>query len=106
MANSRYRLSHKKELYYISCIVAVLGILLFSFLGPGGFRDLQKARLELQERHARVDELRQRNSNLKKSIEALRFDKNTLEKIARDKGYGREGELSQRIPDEPEKKAK
>jgi cell division protein FtsB len=102
---TRYRLSHKKELYYISCIVAVLAILLFSLLGPGGYRDLQKARLELQERRVRVDALRQDNAERKKTIEALRFNKNALEKIARDRGYGRVGELSQRIPDEPEKKS-
>ena len=55
MTRQKNRISHKKELYYILCIVAVLVVLLFSFLGPGGYRDLQKARLQLQEQRVRVE---------------------------------------------------
>jgi len=106
MAHSKYRLSPKKEVYYILCIVAVLIILLVSFWGPGGYGDLRKARLELQAQRARVDELKRSNSELMKSIEALRSDKAALEEYARGKGYGREGEIVQQLPKEPEEKPK
>ncbi len=58
MTRQKNRISHKKELYYILCIVAVLVVLLFSFLGPGGYRDLQKARLQLQEQRVRVESVK------------------------------------------------
>jgi cell division protein FtsB len=106
MAQSTYRTSHKKELYYILCIVALLVVLLFSFLGPGGYRDLRKARLELQEQRARVEELKRRNFERMKSIEALRSDKDALEKYARQKGYSKQGEIIQQLPQEPEEKPK
>jgi cell division protein FtsB len=98
MAHSRARLSYKKELYYIFCIVALVVILLAGFLGPGGYRDLQKARLELQTQRVRVDEIRRENHERMQFIEALRSDKEALERYAREKGYGREGEIIQRLP--------
>jgi cell division protein FtsB len=94
------RISHKKELYYILCIVAVVLILLFSVLGPGGYIELRKTRLELQEQKARVEELKRGNSEHRKSIEALRSDPNALEKHARGKGYAREDEIIQQLPED------
>jgi cell division protein FtsB len=94
-------MSHKKEVYYIACILAVLGILVLSFFGPGGYRELRKSQLELQEEHIRVDRIERQNSERMKSIEKLRSDRNTLEKYAREKGYGREGEIIQPLPKEP-----
>ena len=102
MAYSKRRLSHKKELYYILCIVAVLAILLVSLFGPGGYQDLRRARLQLQEQHIRVDRLDRENSKRRKSIEKMRSDKYEIEKHAREKGYGREGEIIQQLPTEPE----
>ncbi len=99
MARSRSRISHKKELYYILCIVALLLILGFSFFGPGGYRELQKERLVLQEQRARVEELKRSNGERMKSIEALRNDLKTQEKYAREKGYGRKDEIVQQVPE-------
>ena len=96
MAHSK--ISHKKEVYYILCIVAVVVILLFSFLGPGGYRDLQKSRQELQDQRNRVSRIERENEEKRKAIEALRSDPNVLEEHARDKGYGREGEIIQQVP--------
>lgn len=105
MARSkRRRNSYKKELYYILCIVALLVVLLFSFLGPGGYRDLQKARLELQEQRTRVQELQRKNLKRMKSIESLRSNDKALEKYAREKGYGKEGEIIQQLPPDPQDK--
>jgi cell division protein FtsB len=106
MAYNRYPTSHKKEIYYVICIVAVVIVLLISFLGPRGFRELRKARLELQEKRQRVEDLRNSNIDRRKNIEALRSDREALERYAREKGYGREGEIIQQIPSQPEKKAK
>jgi cell division protein FtsB len=106
MAYSKRRISHKKELYYISCIIVLLAVLLFSFFGPGGYRDLRKARLELQEQRVRVEELKRSNYNRMKSIEALQSNKQALETYAREKGYGKEGEIIQQLPQKPEQKPK
>jgi hypothetical protein len=99
MAYSKQRHSHKKEAGYILCIVVVGAILIFSFFGPGGYRELRSARIELQERRARVDELRRNNNERIKTIKALRFDKEEWERNAREKGYGREGEIIQHLPE-------
>jgi cell division protein FtsB len=106
MARTKYRLTYKRELYYILCIVAVLVVLLFGVWGPGGYRDLQRARLELQKQNMRVEELKRSNEERIKSIEALRSDKEALEKYARGKGYGRQGEIIQQTPKEDQEKAK
>jgi len=97
MARSRKRLSYKKELYYICCIMALLSILLFSFFGPGGYRDLQTSRLELQEKRERVDELNRDNNERRQAIEDLGPNGDGLEGYAREKGYAKEGEIIQRL---------
>jgi len=99
MAYSKNRHSHKREASYILCIVFVAAILIFSLFGPGGYRELRSARIELQEQRARVDELKRDNYRRMKSIEALRSDKEEWEKNAREKGYGREGEIVQHLPE-------
>ncbi len=102
MAHSKKHLSHKKELYYILCIFAILIILLVSFFGPGGYRELRKSRLELQEQHRRIEQLERQNYERMKSIDKLKSDRGALEKYAREKGYGKEGEIIQQLPKEPE----
>jgi cell division protein FtsB len=104
MAYNRNRTSHKKEFYYILCIVAIVVILLFSFSGPRGYRELRKEQFALQEQRQRVEDLKRSNDELQKNIEALRSDKEALEKCAREKGYAREGEIIQQLPSQPEKK--
>jgi cell division protein FtsB len=103
MAHTKKRLSHRRELYYIFCIIAVLTILLVSFFGPSGYRELQKSRLELQEQHTRVDQLEQENAERLKHIEKLRSDKNAWEESARESGYARQDEIIQQVPKKPEK---
>ena len=97
MTHKKRRISHKKELYYILCIVAVMGILFFSILGPGGYRDLQKARLQVQQQRARVDDLKRNNSELVRSIEALQSDRKAMEELARENGYAKPDEIIQQI---------
>ena len=106
MAYSKRRISHKKEVYYILCIIALLAVMSFSLFGPGGYRDLRKARIELQEQRVRVEELRRKNSERMKSIDELRSDKKALEKYAREKGYGKQGEIIQQLPPDSEEKPK
>ncbi len=98
MAYRKKRISHKREIYYLFCILAVMAILLMSFFGPSGYRELQKARLELQEQHTRVDQLEQENAERLQRIEKLRSDKSTLEEAARESGFARPEEIIQQIP--------
>jgi cell division protein FtsB len=106
MTYRKNRLSHKKELYYILCIVAFLVIMLFSIWGPEGYRYLAKKQLQVQEQQQRVDELKRNNYERMRSIEGLKSDKDALEKHAREKGYGREGDIIQQISEKPEKQPK
>jgi cell division protein FtsB len=106
MAYSKRRTSHKKELYYIICIVVLMAVLLLTFFGPGGYRELRKARLELQEQRVRVEELKRSNDEHQKSIKALETDREALEKTAREKGYAKPGEIIQQLPEDTEQKSK
>jgi cell division protein FtsB len=106
MAYSKRRISHKKELYYIICIIILLAVLLFSFFGPGGYRDLRKSRIELQQQRTRVEKLKRSNYEHMKSIKELQTDKKALEKYAREKGYGKQGEIIQQLPDDTEQEQK
>ncbi|MBN2241577.1 MAG: septum formation initiator family protein [Acidobacteria bacterium] len=102
MADKRFSLKHKKELYYISLILVVGGILLLGFAGPGGYLELKKARRELELQRARVENLRRSNAERLITIEALKSDKEAIERYARKKGYGRENEIVQQLPENPE----
>ena len=101
MVHKRQVLKHKKELYYIFLIVVVGGILLLSILGPDGYLGLEKERLKLQQQRARVDELERSNRKRAETNETLR-DPATIERYAREKGYGRENEIIQQLPENPE----
>ena len=108
MARSRHRRSYVKEIVLIICIVAVSGFFSYSLFGPGGYRDLQKARQELNEQRERVRELEiniERRMENAKAIDedALKSGRSEaldlLEKRAREYGYARDGEYIQLIPD-------
>jgi cell division protein FtsB len=103
-----HRRSYVKEIVLIVCIVAVSGILSYSLFGPGGYRDLQRSRLELHERQARVQKLEidveRRNENVNNLDEdALMSNRpealDLFEKKARAYGYARKDEYIQRTPD-------
>jgi cell division protein FtsB len=106
MARSKRRISHKKELYYIVCIVALFAILIFSIFGPGGYRELQKSQIELQAVRERIDRLKRENLQRVKNIDQLRTDKQAIEKIAREKDYAKPDEIIQQVPEEQEEKTK
>lgn len=103
MAYAKKRMSHTKEIYYILCIIAVFAILLVSFFGPSGYRELQKSKLELQEQRTRVDRLEQDNAERLGRIEKLKSDTNAWEESARESGYARQDEVIQQIPKKSEK---
>ncbi len=100
MARSRRRTSHGKEVYYILCILFIVGFTLFTVLGSGGYRELKKARLELETHRIRSDALQKENLKRMQRIQQLKSDKDALEKYAREKGYGKTGEVVQQVPDD------
>ncbi len=97
------RPSHAKELYYIFCIVLFVVISMFSFWGPGGYMELKRVREELDDQRIRVEALRRSNQERLQAIQALRSDRETLERLARQNGYGKEGELIRQLPEEPKR---
>jgi len=101
MARSKRRRSHGKEIYYILCIIFIVGFALFSIFRRGGYLELRKARLELESHSARVEAIVQQNKERRRNINQLKSDKAALEKYAREKGYGKAGEVIQQVPDEP-----
>jgi cell division protein FtsB len=102
MTRRRKNKSHLKELYYIILIVIAIMSAIFSFWGPGGFREMKKARVELETHRARIELLKRNNSERMQSINALKSDPQAQERYAREKGYGRKGEIVQQIVQEPE----
>jgi cell division protein FtsB len=104
LAYSTSRFSHAKEFYYILCIVGVVVISLFSVWGPGGYREMKKARLELEAQRARVEALIRSNAERMKSIQGLRSDTEILERYIREKGYGRKEDLVYQLSEEPKPK--
>ena len=105
MARPRYRISYKKELYYILCIVALVVIMVISILGPGGYRELRKMRQELFELDSRVKQLQHDNNERSEFIEDLKYNKEAQEKYAREKGgLCMPGEIIQQVPEESEEK--
>ena len=82
-------------------------ILLFSFWGPGGYRDLAKARLDLQAQRANGEDLKRRNYEKTRTIDDLKNNnRDAWEKHARENGYGREGDIIQQLPEKPPKQSK
>jgi cell division protein FtsB len=92
------RVSHGKEIYYILSIVVVVAVTLFSILSPGGYLEMKKVQADLEARRSRVDLLRRENQAKMESIQALRSSREALERYAREKGYGKKGELIQQLP--------
>ncbi len=101
MPYTRERQSHFKEIYYIICIVLVVVITIFSIAGPGGYFELKKARQDLAAMHARIEALKRTNQEKMRAIEALRSDKEAQERLARENGFGRQGEIVQQLPEKP-----
>ena len=100
------KLSHAKELYYILCIVAVIVGALFSVWGPGGYVEMRKAREELEARHARVKALEKEIAERYERILKLQSDPAAMEELARQKNFGREGEIVQPVAPPPAPGAK
>ncbi len=110
MTRQKRRRSHLTEIYYIVCILAIVAGALLTVFGPGGYMELRKARIEMETHRIQVEEMRQENKDRMETIQQLRSDKEAIEKYAREKGYGKKGEIIQQVPDEgssnlsPEKK--
>lgn len=100
MSNRHKRVSHGKEIYYILCIIMVVAAVSFSIWSSGGYLEMKKIQAELEARRSRVEVLRRENQARMESIQALRSSRQALEKYAREKGYGKKGELIQQLPPE------
>jgi len=103
MVHRKYSLRRKKELYYLSLIVIVGGILLFSVFGPEGYLALRKAQREEQIKRERVEEIRRNNAERMNNIDALKSDEEAIERYAREKGYGREDEIVEHLSNDSKK---
>ena len=98
MPRSRSRVSYAKQAFYVVCILGLLAVGLFSYFGPGGYREYKKVQAELSIQRARRDALANDRDQRVKSVDLLRNDMTTIESIARKKGYGKKGEIVEEIP--------
>ena len=99
MAHRRSRVSHAKEAFYIVSILIALLIGLFSIFGPSGYLDMKKKQAEL-ENQRKINKAHEESiQTLRRSVESLRNDALTIERIAREKGYGRKGEIVLEVPE-------
>jgi cell division protein FtsB len=98
MATSKSRLSHKKEAFYISCIVIAVLIGLLSWFGPYGYRELKKTQSEVAAHRVRVEALRKSNEDRLRTVQMLKENPEAIEDYARRKGYAKKGEIIQEVP--------
>jgi len=98
MARKRSKVSHGKEVFYIACLLILLLVGFWGYLGPGGYLEMKRTQAELATHKARVDALTKDNSERFTNIQLLREDSETLERYARQKGYARKGEMVQEVP--------
>ncbi len=101
MAARRKKRSHSKELYYAGILVAVLIFGYSSIWGRSGYLEVKKARLELEAQRAKIEALQRGNEERLRTIQKLKSNRETLEKYARQKGYGRKGEIILQLPPQP-----
>ena len=90
--------SHLKELYFVVLIVLWIGLLTFSLLGPRGYLEMRKAQAAVDAHKKRIEMLKMENTDRLRTVQALKTDKAALEKYAREKGYGRSGEMVLEVP--------
>jgi cell division protein FtsB len=102
MDPKKQTLRYKRELYYIFLIVVVGGILVLSIFGPKGYLEMKKTRTELQRLENQVESLRKSNAEKQENIKALKSDPKAIEGLAREKNYGRENEIIERLPKDSE----
>jgi cell division protein FtsB len=96
--HSKRRHPYGNEIYYIILIFTILLTSAATIWGPGGYLEMKKTRAELETRRARVKALELSNKARLDEIRNLRDDRETLERYARQKGYGKRGEIIQQLP--------
>lgn len=98
----RQKVSCCKEAYYILSIVGAILAAAITVWGPHGYMDLKKAQVELQVQKEKVSDLKRTNGEAIARIQALKSDKPTLERVARERGYAGADEIIQILPPEPQ----
>lgn len=98
MGQRRRKVSHTRELGFVICLALTLLLAVLGVVGPGGYLEMRKARLELEALRAGVEAQEQRNRELVRSVESLQTDPEAMERQAREQGYARPGELVQDVP--------
>jgi cell division protein FtsB len=98
MLHSKRHDTYGNEIYYIILILTILVASAATIWGPGGYLEMKKNRADLETRRARVKALELSNKARLDEIRNLRDDRETLERYARQKGYGKRGEIIQQLP--------
>ena len=101
MRHSGRRNTYGSELYYIVLILAILVTGAATIWGPGGYLEMKKNQADVENRRSRLKTLEMSNKARMDEIRNLRYDRETLEKFARQKGYGKKGEIIQQLPAPP-----
>ena len=101
MRHSRRRSTYGSEIYYIVLILAILITGAATIWGPGGYLEMKKTQADLENSRTRIKALEMSNKARLEEIRNLRDDRETLEKYARQKGYGKKGEIIQQLPSPP-----
>ncbi len=99
MTRRRSATSHRKEVYYIVCIILVIGGIAGSLWIPGGYFEMRRMQHELEVQRNRVEALKQGNNEQLQAIRDLKSNPKALEKYARERGYAKKGEIVQQLPE-------
>ena len=91
----REPVSLRKRILLTVAFCAILALVGRSILGDRGLFEVWRKKTAFQELTTEVQTLRDRNTSLRRQIEALRHDPLAIERIAREElGYVRPGEIT------------
>ena len=101
MANSGKSISHRREIYYLVCMILVVAGILASLWMPGGYLEMRRTQQELEAQQARIELLRKKTAERAQTANALKSDPQAIEKYARELRYAKKGEIIQQLPEQP-----
>lgn len=84
------------------CVAAILGLVLLGLVGDNGYLERRSQRRQIQALTAEIENLRQENLQLGRTIKDLRSDPDAIEAVARERlRLGRPGEVIITLSEEP-----
>jgi cell division protein FtsB len=101
-ARQKLKQSLKQSWLPAGCVTVILVLVLLGLVGDNGYLERRSQRRQIQGLTAEVENLRQENLELGRTVKNLRSDPDAIEEVARERLHlGRPGEVIITLPEEP-----